>query len=160
MFAQVYRDILQSLQLRSVSLTLHKSQYDSSVRSRSFSQRCCSNNPSPCQNMLIHLLHPYSHGQRLHTHMDTRSSIIEHLSTNSPFLHIRVRGASDNAAWSWQDVGGFVLLAKETKGEVCWETITSFSECAAQNPLHNFRKDASDATWCRAHCLYVFAGPC
>ena len=62
-------------ELRAISLTLHKSQCCSSV-SQSFTQRGCSNNQPPCPNMLIHLLHPYSHGHRLprvHTHTHTHT---------------------------------------------------------------------------------------
>lgn len=51
--------------LRAIALTLHKSRVVPQSVSQSFSQRHYPNNQPPCPNMLIHLLHPYSHGHWL-----------------------------------------------------------------------------------------------
>lgn len=79
--------------------------------SQSFTQRHCSNNQSPCPNMLIHLLHPYSHGHWLlsaglswaWTHTQHVSSIRELLQTNSPSWIFKCR--SDNTAGTINAVG-------------------------------------------------------
>lgn len=124
---------LLRLELRAVSLTLHKSQCCSSV-SQSFTLRHCSNNQSPCPNMLIHLLHPYSHGrchERTHTHADRSvSSISNPLQTNTPFLH--VRSVSDNSPGTLHDVGKDVwIFSVETEVNKAVGTIEmcGFASC-------------------------------